>query len=220
MYTDKREQSRDTKAAAEMLERWPIEAISGFIPLAVLKEQEILEKFFALFPVIYDQIDAHPEIQSIRIAKNHAQLAALLEILPLILPLDTEHLRETREAITQLAVERMKAIQSDQPKVQEFWESFDYLDAHDPRGVNHSPEPGAIAVNFNHFVQVANEHRQPSFDITEIKKLLKTGRRRKFCGIKSVRSKVNAVCNGARSLAHSQQLPEVVRCWIFDVEGC
>ncbi|HEN3438260.1 TPA: toprim domain-containing protein [Yersinia enterocolitica] len=219
LHTDRRDQTPQTKAAAEALERYPIESISGFILLAVLKEREILEKFFAGYQVIDTEIEAHPDVQHIRIAKNHAQIIALLEALPLILPLEPGHIRQTREAITQLAAERVQSIQKDHPMVQEFWETFDYLDSREPCGINHSPEPGTIAINFNHFIQVANEHRQPSIDITELKKLLKTGQGRKFSCVKSVRSKVSAAYNSARPAVSTQKLPDVVRCWVFDVQA-
>nr|WP_285811242.1 phage tail tape measure protein [Xenorhabdus sp. SF857] len=161
------------------------------------------------------QLFADKAINHERIAKNHAQLIALLETLSLVLPVEAAHIRQTRDFIIELAKQRVQAIQLDQPPVMEFWDMFDYLQDNEPYGVNHSSEPGVYAVNFNHIAQVASEHRQSMLLNTDIKNLLKAGRMRKFVGVKTVRSIVNNQFNSALATGSTLKKPEVIKCWVF-----
>ncbi|SPZ22742.1 Uncharacterised protein [Providencia rettgeri] len=125
-----------------------------------MKENEILTQYGQSLDAIQKQLFEDPDINHERIAKNHAQLIALLETLHHVLPVNADRIVQTREFIVSLAKERVQALMVDNPAVIEFWDMFDYLDANESCGVNHSNEKGVFAVNFNHLTQVASEHRQ------------------------------------------------------------
>ncbi|MBE8613929.1 bifunctional DNA primase/helicase [Morganella morganii] len=215
LYTDKAEQTIETRHAAIALERYPIEKLSGFLPLVLMKEDAILKQYTARVDDLQAQLFADKAINHERIAKNHAQLIALLETVSLVLPVKADRIRKTRDFIVELAKQRVQAIQLDQPPVMEFWETFDYLQDNEAHGVNHSTEPGVYAVNFNHIAQVASEQRQSLLLNTDIKNLLKGGKMRKFIGIKTVRSCVNSMYNSCLPIASTAKKPEVIKCWVF-----
>lgn len=106
-----------------------------------------------------------------------------------------------------MAGERQKVVNDDHSIVQEFWEAFDYLGTNDQHRLNHSRDPQLIAVNLNHFIHVASECRQQIPLISELKKVLRTSRRRKFIDVRVVNSKIKAKDNPMGSTSMS--------CWIF-----
>ncbi|MBC3911504.1 bifunctional DNA primase/helicase, partial [Undibacterium sp. NL8W] len=97
--------------------------------------------------------------------------------------------------------------------VQEFWEAFDYLDNGDMSILNHSRDPSLIAVNLNHFLQVATEKRQQVPLLRDLKKVLKTSSRRKFVETNRV---VNSVIRSTQSPMATPSTS--VKCWIFQTE--
>lgn len=217
IYTDKRAQSISSRHAAERLEQLPINHVSGFTLLAVMRESEIIETYSKSYERVRNELEDNKNIRHIRVAKNHAQLAGFLEALALVVPIPVERLDKTRAAITALAVERCQALKRDHPMVQEFWELFDYLDELAPYGINHSFNEREIAVNFNHLEEVAAAHRQRiPFTLTEIKKLLKNGNERRFIDTKTTRSAVSERHNKGKG--EMQRMPDTFRCWIFSRE--
>lgn len=214
IYTDKRGQSIHTRHAAERLEQIPVSQVSGFTLQSIMREQEVLEAYGRGYELARNELETHPDIRHIRVAKNHAQLAGLLEALALVVPLSVDRIHKTREAITALAIERCHALKKDHPLVQEFWELFDYLDELAPFGINHSTDDSEIAVNFNHMEEVAAAHRQRmNFTLTEIKKLLKSSSERRFIGQTTKRSAVSERANKGKG--EMQRMPETFRCWVF-----
>lgn len=218
LHTDRRDQTPQTKAAAEALERYPIESISGFVLLAVLREREIMAHFFAHFATAEAEVLAVMPSQHIRIIKNHAQLIALLGVLAMVLPLEDRYIQETKNALLKMAPERLKAVQAEHPLVQEFWEVFDYLDSVVPGGINHAREPGEIAVQFSHFQEEASHRRQSHADIKDIKKLLEGARRRQILRKGAVRSRVYEAYNRQLPADSPARRSEVQHCWIFKAQ--
>lgn len=214
IYTDKRAQSLQTRYAAERLEQIPVSHVSGFTLMATMREKEIMQAYGKGYERARRSLESNPDIRHIRIAKNHAQLTGLMEALALVVPVSVDRIEETRTAITALAVERCQALKRDHPLVQEFWELFDYLDELTLYGINHSPKENEIAVNFNHMVQVASEHRQHiPFTLAEIKKLLKNGNERRFVRKVATRSAVSERYNAGKG--EMQRMPDVFHCWVF-----
>ncbi|WP_228766765.1 MULTISPECIES: hypothetical protein [Proteus] len=81
--------------AAIALERYPIEKLSGFLPKVLMKEATILKQYNERVDDLQAQLFADKAINHERIAKNHAQLIALLETLALVLPVKDAHIRQT-----------------------------------------------------------------------------------------------------------------------------
>ncbi|MBK3844407.1 toprim domain-containing protein, partial [Paraburkholderia aspalathi] len=210
LHFDRTAQTSRTKAMAEQLERMPLDTVSGFILAATTREQGVVQTVVDRTPSYETELQARPEIRSMRIAKNHAQLMALVDALALVIPLTREHRELAHRELVDMAIARQQAINADHPIVQEFWDMFDYLDGdgQEPR-LNHSSDEKLVAVNLNHFATVASDRRQQIPALTDLKRHLRTSKTRKFLEIKSVRSAIRA------NDPHNRSLPEVVKCWVF-----
>jgi hypothetical protein len=91
-------------------------------------------------------------------------------MLSLVIKLTDEQKAALKGQIVAMAGERQQVINNDHVLVQEFWEAFDYLDSGDLSVLNHSRDPSLIAVNLNHFLQVATERRQQVPLLRDLKK--------------------------------------------------
>jgi hypothetical protein len=211
LHFDRATQTPQTKRSAEELERMPVDVVSGFLLAAILCEADVMRMVVEATPRYEAQLQARPDIRSMRIAKNHAQLMALVDALALVVPLGEERTAAVRETLTEMAVARQRAINADHPVVQEFWDMFEYLDGDgdEPR-LNHSFDEKLIAVNLNHFATVAADRRQTMPPLTDLKRLLRTSRVRRFVDVKTVRSALRARDPANRAL------PASVKCWVFE----
>lgn len=205
------ETSRDT---FQKLARYPVEQASGFILLATRAESAILKTVAERMPVYEQQLDANPNIKHFRIIKNHAQLMALVEALGHVVEMREETRERVLDEVVRMAEERQQAINSDSPAVQTFWEIYDFLEGDGEPLLNHARDNNEIAINLNHFVQIAADRRQQIPDINELKKVLRTSRFRKFIDIKPVNSAIHAAYN-ARLNAGQPAKPSSVKCWVF-----
>ncbi|MEJ1390105.1 MAG: toprim domain-containing protein [Candidatus Sedimenticola sp. (ex Thyasira tokunagai)] len=210
LHFTKGEHNAKTKALAEALERTPMEQISGFLLMAISKERQILQIIKEKTAEYENTLMAFPDIKTVRIAKNHALLMALVDALATVIPLGEEITGETHDCIADMAIERQHAINSDHPIVVEFWEMFDFLDGDNGR-LDHSRDASVIAVNINEFVQRAAERKQqlPCL-IQDLKKHLKTSKARKFIDVKSV--------NSAIDLDSVNNKAKTKKCWVFQRE--
>jgi len=211
------EHTQATKKAAEELERTELESGSGFILRAVMAEKKIMETVATQTPVHERALSRIDSLRNLRVMKNHAQIMALVDALPAVVPIDEERLEAARKLLADLAVERQQAINSDHPLVQEFWEVYDYLegDSDEPR-LNHSHDhdTGEIAINLNHFAAVCSDRRQQIPILSDLKRVLRTSRTRKFIEIRTVNSRPNAIFN--RDINRSGPArPSSLKCWIF-----
>lgn len=208
------EASRD---AFQRLARLPVKQVSGFALLATKAEAAILKTIAERTPIHEKTLDESPSIKHFRIIKNHAQLMALVDALAHVVEMREETIALVHSEIVRMAEERQQAINADHPRVQEFWDIFDYLDGDDESILNHSRNEGEIAINLNHFVQVATEKRQQIPDINELKKQLRSSRFRKFIDIKPVNSAIHSRYNAHKS-AGAPDKPSTVKCWVFQRE--
>ena len=153
------------------------------------------------------------QIRVERIIKNHAQLLSLLDSIRLVVTLTDNQVEATRRQILEMALERQSTTSADHAAVAEFWQVYEYLESlyEDPL-VNHSKNPGLIAININEFAERAAEHRQKLADVSTLKDLLKESRSRKFVDYKAVDSAVRAA--QAIRTPMTSRCP-TVKCWIF-----
>lgn len=212
MHFDKKGHTEEANQLAKKLERWPLEKLSYFILAATLREREVMETIATQMPAHAKRLQEEPRIREFRIVHNHAMIMALVDALSLVVGLPDDIKAATHDALVEMAVERQQSINADHPMVQEFWEAYDYLNGTDesPR-LNHTRESGLIAINLNHFYEVAENHRQKVAPISELKRHLRSSRTRKFLDMRVVNSQVirDAGGIGGRS----------VRCWVFQAEG-
>ena len=204
--------SEDSKRAADALNLTRVQDVSHFIARALLHEQEIVGNFLKDFHSYENALLSEPEIKTIRIAKNHAQLFAIVEALFPLIKLNAAQQAAVRQHIREMAIERQKAIGGDHPVVEAFWEIVDYLENTTPEGgvVDHSRRKDVIAINLNHFVHLASEHRQQIPAMDELKKHLKNGSKSR--PLLHINHPVNSrvPTNSATDSSGSTR-----RCWIF-----
>lgn len=199
-------QTPQTKLLVEKLERMPVDRVSGFLIKATMKENIVMQTVREQVPVYEQKLLALPEIRTVRIAKNHAQLHALIDALVHVIPLKKHQVDAAHIEIQSMAKERQLAINADHPIVVEFWELYEYLN-NAAGGLNHSRNDGLIAVNLNDFAKEAAEKRQKVPDLTELKRHLKTSKCPKF--IETNRNVCSAWDVDAANKA------KTVRCWMF-----
>ena len=199
-------QTPQTKLLVEKLERMPVDRVSGFLIKATMKENIVMQTVREQVPVYEQKLLALPEIRTVRIAKNHAQLHALIDALVHVIPLKKHQVDAAHTEIQSMAKERQLAINADHPIVVEFWELYEYLN-NAAGGLNHSRNDGLIAVNLNDFAKEAAEKRQKVPDLTELKRHLKTSKCPKF--IETNRNVCSAWDVDAANKA------KTVRCWMF-----
>lgn len=208
-----------SRESARKLERYPVDDCSGFFLKSIKSEQNILQKFNEDLAEIELTLSALPEIKTDRIIKNHAQIISLVRCLPLVLDkIEPEYLEAAENEIVDMATDRQRAINADHEVVEKFWEIYDYLNgSEDEPRLNHSRDKDSIAVNLNHFIQVASEKKQQIPMLEDLKRHLKTSRRRKFVAIKNVNSIIRDRHNRQLSPVEevSQKLSETIKCWVF-----
>jgi len=196
----------ETKLYAEELECMPMEKISGFLIKALQKEEDILRLLEERTRGYEQELLAMPEIRTVRIAKNHAQLRSITDGLALVVPLGEERRALVHQELCRMAVQRQETINADHKVVREFWDLYEFLDD-EGDGLNHSRNKNLIAVNLNEFVKkAANERQQMPAALGELKRLLKTSKSPKFID-------ANKPINSGRK--DNDFIGKTVRCWVF-----
>lgn len=215
IWFDKSRQSEEGREAGLTLGRISPAEVSHFLIRATTQEDKVL----ALIEERqrgYEKQIAQAGVRNLRVQKNHAQLMALCDALPLAAPVTPAQVVEAKQLLIAMAIEREDALAKDHPVIEQFWEAFDHLNG-DPNSplLNHASDAGMIAVNLNEFEEEAGNRRQRIPTLTELKKVLKTSRTRKFVGCGVVSSKINRLWNAIHPHAERKR-PESVRCWIFE----
>lgn len=209
-------------ASAKKLETYEMEQLSGFLLACLRKEADMLATFKAETDQATAWLLEQEGIHKPRIAKNHAQLLVAVMAMSGLMRMSDEQFNAVRAQIVAMAQERQRAISADHPLVQEFWEAFDYLDsipkptAHGPVNaprLNHSRDKSLIAVNLNEFVEMASERRQQVPPLTELKKVLRTSKTRRFVDAARV------VKSAIKTSSAGDDVGKSVRCWVFEVGG-
>lgn len=206
VHFDKSRFSPAGKAAGEQLARIDVEHVSGFIVHIVRREDEILTAYREAFRRHDAAMNTHPGIRNGRLAKNHAQLAAMLDAMRCVVTnLADEVVDQAHRFILTMLEERQRAVESDHPHVELFWERFDYIRSiegdHPDKPIDHSRTADVHAVSLVQFEQRCADLRLSlPCTIIELKRLLKTSKRRKF---------------EAASKPVNSRTGKTVNCWVF-----
>jgi len=210
VHFDKSGWNEDTKVAAERLARIDMDEVSGFIVHAVRREAEVMERYLKRFAEIEKQMLADPQVRNGRLAKNHAQLAAMLDAMTLVVRnIPRQDVAEAHRLIGSMLRERQLAVNMDHPHVELFWERFDWIEGQIVTssatsggiGINHSRDPALIAVSLVQFEKLAGDYRLSIPPMADLKRHLKSSKARKFVGAKTVNSAV---------------LDRAIHCWCFE----
>jgi hypothetical protein len=220
---DKAHQSDDGRAAALELVRMDTDCLSGFLLSAIEHEKDVLENLDKRYKDFEKRL-AQVGIVNRRVQKNYAQVMAMIDALPMVSDVSRQAANEAIALLAGLAKERETELGRDHPIVERFWEMFEYLNGLGPDGneadlsaqLDHSRDADVIAVNLNHFVQLARDRQQQVPDVSDLKKYLPTSKRFRFVEAnRTVSSAVHARLN-ARS--DDIKRPASIRCWIFKQE--
>lgn len=204
VWLEAKQPTDESRANFKRLASYPVKKCSGFVLLATRAEAVIMQTIAERHPIYVKFLDDNANIKQQRIIHNHAQLMALVDALRHVVKFSDEAYLKVVEEIVAMAEERQQAINADHPRVQEFWEIFDYIESKSAGDVlNHSRDDALIAINLNDFVLKAESARQQIPEMSEIKKLLRTSRNRKFVDVKTVNS---IITNGSS------------KCWVFQKE--
>ncbi|WP_288739505.1 toprim domain-containing protein [uncultured Rheinheimera sp.] len=215
IHTDRSGQTAKTKEAAEWLERISVEDVSGFMLKAIMNESKVMQVVTERTRFYEDWLAKNSDVKNIRIIKNHAQLCSLVEALAIAADINQEQIEQTHQLLLEMTAKRQLLINADHPLVQEFWDAFEFIDGDDHPVLNHSRDPKLIAVNLNHFAEIASERRQQFPPLTELKRVLKSCRSRKFIGVRTVNSLINQHWNDKNQF---NKRPTSVKCWVFEKE--
>lgn len=209
LYFDRSTQTTDSRVAAKELEQASISSVSGFILAATCRESKVMAIVDEKSNYYERLLLQNKEIRTVRIAKCHGQLMALADALQTIIKLPAEQLEALKKQIFTMALEREQAIDADHPIVAEFWDMYEYLngDEDKPR-LNHARSPQEIAINLNHFIQIAVDHKQQVPPLRELKGLLKSSKRYRYLGQRVVNSQIKARDPLGSSTSE--------RCWVFE----
>ncbi|WP_408615523.1 toprim domain-containing protein [Celerinatantimonas sp. MCCC 1A17872] len=194
--------TQDSRASADRLNLLDVEQLSYFLLKACRAEKQVMECLKERLAIYEAKLRDSGTIRIERIIKNHAQLMALVDALTLVVDLPAQQHQQTLQAIEDAAQDRQQAISADHPLVAEFWEVYDYLSTLGPTlQLNHSGDSHVIAINLNHFYELAADHRQNLPELKLLRTLLKDSRSHPF--VEANRSVYSAI----RS--------RTVKCWIF-----
>lgn len=187
LHFDKAHFSEETKIAAEKLERWPVEELSGFLVHALRREDKFLKVWRESYPKLHRQIEATTGVNNIRLLRNHAQLAAALTAAREVLPISDSLHRQGLQFIAEMTKQRQRITSSEHPVVEKFWGIFDYLAELEGDGtqrpLNNARKPDeTIAVCLPQFMERCRQHGQIPPTEDELRRHLKTSKSRKYVG--------------------------------------
>jgi len=148
---------------------------------------------------------ANKPLKNVRIRNIHAQIMACAEAMSDlgVVPLTRQNLDDLYEHLVERAWKRHQSIKADHPMVQEFWETFDYLESKSGQPtkgskglltttlVNHHSQSDFIGINFPQFLSMAAEHKLHINNVSDLKKLIKTSKHFKFHGYKAIQSQIS-----------------------------
>lgn len=200
----------ESRQAADNLNALQVEDLSYFLIKSLRAEAQVLEKFGERVRFYEAKLRENKDLRMERLIKNHSQMLALLDGLRLVVDIPKEMVEETRQKLVGMALERQSAISADHPLVNEFWETYEYLEGtgNGERPVlNHSRDPQRIAINLNEFVAKAAYYSQPIPDLKKLRDFLRDSRRYKLLDANlTVNSCIKTNTAGAGV---------AVRCWVF-----
>ena len=184
LHFDKSGFSTTTEQAARRLEQWPTENVSGFVIHMLRKEADFLKIWRECYARYMGELKETTGIANPRLLRNHAQLAAALTAMRLILPISDGLHRQGLEFIAGMVRQRQLVSSSEHPVVERFWSIFDYLlEMEGPdvsNSVNKHRKTELLAVNLPTFFEKARERGQNPPSEEELKRHLKTSKSRRY----------------------------------------
>lgn len=203
-HLDKTHHKEGTDKLAAWFRSCRLDEISGFLPLVLSREKELLDLFHSRFEQLYERFQAEG-VKGIRVVECHACVAAMGHVLARIFPaMDDERVEGLTQYLLCRAKDRDGILKSETPIVSQLWETFRYLNQESALrdgALDHSRESNRIALNLNEFRQASQYSGQELIDIKELKAKLHESKNHKLVSRNiQVRSRVTG---------------KNVRCWVF-----
>ncbi|MDQ8022215.1 MAG: toprim domain-containing protein [Moraxellaceae bacterium] len=218
LHFTKAQHSLEGRATADKLARMDMQKVSGFMLRACQKEAEVMACLKERYPAYDRALQNQGQIRIQRVIKNHAQLMALVDALGLVVPLTKEQRDLAVVRLQEMAVERQEALNDDHTLVKEFWDLYEFIEgergSEDTPILNHAHGTSEVAINLNHFEAVCADRRLKFPAISDLRRVLRTSRARKFVDVKPVRSAIHKSWNAGRS-NNTPAKPDTVKCWVF-----
>jgi len=196
MHFDKGRFSPEGKTAGERLKGADLKDISGFPVHIVRREEQILATYYEAFARHEAAMIKHPGCGDYRFAKNHAQLAAMLDAMRLVITnVADADARDAHGLILDMLVDRHRVTEADHPHVVWFWERFEYFVAQDgnqlhvDHPIDHARGTDTHAISLVQFeARCSSQGLRMPCTSQELKRHLKTSKARRFLENKTVNS--------------------------------
>lgn len=194
-----------TKAAADLIEQWKTEDLSGFIIHIIRQEELWMQVFLEAFKRHEKELPKTSGVNHQRLVKNHAQLAAALDAMCACIDMPVGTAEEGHAFIADMMAERHKSISADHPHVAKFWELVDWFRQNEIDGQSHklnlSKKESEIAISLPMFEERCRARGVIGPPIEDLKNLLRSSKSRRFIAAKTMRTNHEG---------------RVMHCWIFD----
>jgi len=149
------------------------ERLCGFLPHVLRQEKEILNRFDECYRHWRDLWQRQGAIQNTRVLHNHAQMAAAVQCLSVVLPMDEAAVERVAEYLYGRALDRQIRLRRDPEVVAQFWDNFDYMEDALNITLNCAKEDsGEIWVNLPAYHMAAESSKLPRLDAMELKRQL------------------------------------------------
>ncbi len=216
VHADKKHHKPDSRDIARWFEKQTSSTVGGLLRKALQHELQILSTYEKYFAIYEEQFGKSGKIRNERIVKNHAQVAAFGKTLQILFPSWTdERQAKLAEYILKRAEAREQRLAHDHPIIEQFWESYHYLNSQHPTKaddfLNHANGDGLLAINLPQFREMCQKHGQELVDQKMLKKLLPQGKRHKFVECRNVASKHLERNDNLTGKAVARSM----RCWVF-----
>ncbi len=181
----------ENKPHIDALNLFDINTLSTYLTYILRNNKQILTDYENNWKEQEKYLLNNPKITMGRIIQNGAQMMTMFKVLTKYLPLNDEWINKTLHFIEDISVIRQQSLNSDDPKISEFWELAEYLNALDKDlHINHSIDKQLIAINLPHFESCAQKIGVTLLPRMELCDLLQRGKNYKFITRKVVRSKI------------------------------
>ncbi|VVS92205.1 toprim domain-containing protein [Desulfoluna spongiiphila] len=203
-HLDKSHHKEGTDKLAAWFRSCRLDEVSGYLPLILSREKELLSLFHERYAQLYDRFQTEG-VKGVRVVECHACVAAMGHVLARIFPdMNEERVEGLTHYLMCRAKDRDGILKSETPVVSQFWETFRYLNQESALrdgALDHSKESNRIALNLNEFRQACQYSGQELMDIKELKAKLSESKHHQLVSKNiQVRSRVTG---------------KNVRCWVF-----
>lgn len=215
MHCTKEHKKVENRDIANGFETAAAKDFCGYMHNALKNEKLFLNTFFSCYAEHRQALLNVGQFIDDRVIDCHAQIMAAVSGLTTLIDGFTEdRCQKVSNYLIQRAIIRQGRLGCDNPIIQEFWETYHYINdeyafVSDENGerhvnrrlLNHSKKTSYIAINLNHYIELCRAKGQRLPELAQLKDLLPTSKRYAFIGTKKVRSRLS---NDA-----------LVRCWVF-----